>query len=907
MPFYRGWQRGRAPDLPVRILHLDLQQFGALHGRRFSTDSPAVVVCGRNERGKSSFHQALRSALFGFSPPTAKLHPFASAAFLDSGAESEWVLEISATIQSSAGKITVERRMDSAASMRLTLGGDAARDADFVRSNAALPTTGTVTASLFDAVYTLDPDGASAFDRHLNGEIEELLLGGSALPGLPSIAQLDAELDAERTSLWRNDRRSKKTVASIIDARLAELQAEGRETRRIEDGLVQLESDLAAGRRTLQEELAQLASLDQRLAALRWIERAARITRSVAEHDVDLSPFDRVPLASPAPMLADLEDAELALEDPNRRLAEPELGLRDDDRALLAHAESIEGLARDEARVTQAASKADALRARAQELTSSAQHLERSLLRPREDGSRTSPLDDDLVALRALAADWRRAFEPEADSATGGGPTEATQAALSPAAWGISLAAGVIAGGAAASTGSHWAGALLSTLAPPAALWAVQAIGRSRAAPAHSAASPDAPRGLAELVQRTGLAPALASNPDELASAVEPLTRAATLREEADDCRLSAAKLDTLCADARARWSQMARDLVPDSPAAEWSSSEDAPALLRARLQRAEEGERAYRTDAEQRKAALAELERAAAKLRDMADRFEVLRKALEQAVPNESVLERAHQRAAEAWTARERSIGALRELREDPAWEVAEAEPSIGRALGDGTFDAGELRGSEDDADRLMTRITERREELARMDERLQRERPARTRSAIDSEAAELRTQRADAMAQHAQLTRLREALLEGERRHRASHQPAILQSASRWLESITDGRYRALAFDGTEGSGLTVFSREADAHVPCEPPLSRGVREQVHLALRLGVAEAADAGGDPLPLLLDEALVHWDEDRRAGLFRALKARAGLPGARQVFLFTCHGNLAEEAEAQLEALRIDL
>ncbi len=59
--------------------------------------------------------------------------------------------------------------------------------------------------------------------------------------------------------------------------------------------------------------------------------------------------------------------------------------------------------------------------------------------------------------------------------------------------------------------------------------------------------------------------------------------------------------------------------------------------------------------------------------------------------------------------------------------------------------------------------------------------------------------------------------------------------------------------------------------------------------------------------PMLLDEALVHWDEDRRAGLYQALSSRNALPGARQLFLFTCHEVLAKEAESALGAQRIDL
>ena len=47
--------------------------------------------------------------------------------------------------------------------------------------------------------------------------------------------------------------------------------------------------------------------------------------------------------------------------------------------------------------------------------------------------------------------------------------------------------------------------------------------------------------------------------------------------------------------------------------------------------------------------------------------------------------------------------------------------------------------------------------------------------------------------------------------------------------------------------------------------------------------------AGGEPLPLFLDEALVHWDERR---LDRGLLILRTISERRQVFFFTCHREL---------------
>jgi uncharacterized protein YhaN len=80
--------------------------------------------------------------------------------------------------------------------------------------------------------------------------------------------------------------------------------------------------------------------------------------------------------------------------------------------------------------------------------------------------------------------------------------------------------------------------------------------------------------------------------------------------------------------------------------------------------------------------------------------------------------------------------------------------------------------------------------------------------------------------------------------------------------------------------------------------------VREQVHLCLRLGTLEHLDRGREPLPLVLDEALVHWDPERRAALYPALRA---LTARRQVILLTCQPEHAQEVVRHLQARHVPL
>ena len=65
----------------------------------------------------------------------------------------------------------------------------------------------------------------------------------------------------------------------------------------------------------------------------------------------------------------------------------------------------------------------------------------------------------------------------------------------------------------------------------------------------------------------------------------------------------------------------------------------------------------------------------------------------------------------------------------------------------------------------------------------------------------------------------------------------------------------------------------------------LSQGAADQLYLAVRLAVCQLCLPGEDPAPLVLDDALVTFD-DRRMAL--ALDALAELDRERQILLFTC-------------------
>lgn len=108
----------------------------------------------------------------------------------------------------------------------------------------------------------------------------------------------------------------------------------------------------------------------------------------------------------------------------------------------------------------------------------------------------------------------------------------------------------------------------------------------------------------------------------------------------------------------------------------------------------------------------------------------------------------------------------------------------------------------------------------------------------------------------------------------------PILNAKAGELLARLTGGRYTALTFTRqfqTLAQGETGL-RSAQL-------LSQGTADQAYLALRLAICLLALPGEDPAPLILDDALVSFDDQR---LRAALETLGELAGERQVLLFTC-------------------
>jgi uncharacterized protein YhaN len=118
-------------------------------------------------------------------------------------------------------------------------------------------------------------------------------------------------------------------------------------------------------------------------------------------------------------------------------------------------------------------------------------------------------------------------------------------------------------------------------------------------------------------------------------------------------------------------------------------------------------------------------------------------------------------------------------------------------------------------------------------------------------------------------------------------------LSRASELFARLTLGRFSRLQV-GLEETRLECIEAEGGKRLELEQ-LSRGSRFQLFLALKLASLEQYLTTAPPLPLVLDDVLVEWDDERSRV---ALQVLAELSERLQILLFTHHGRDVAAAEA---------
>jgi DNA repair exonuclease SbcCD ATPase subunit len=120
-----------------------------------------------------------------------------------------------------------------------------------------------------------------------------------------------------------------------------------------------------------------------------------------------------------------------------------------------------------------------------------------------------------------------------------------------------------------------------------------------------------------------------------------------------------------------------------------------------------------------------------------------------------------------------------------------------------------------------------------------------------------------------------------------------AVDERIGAYFAQITDKKYEQVRLSRDDFS-LHVFSSDKGDWVNSDTKeLSAGARDQLYLAARLALVDVV-AGGNSLPLILDDPFVHFDSSRRENTRDLLKEVAK---RHQVILLTCHDDYDDWAD----------
>jgi uncharacterized protein YhaN len=156
----------------------------------------------------------------------------------------------------------------------------------------------------------------------------------------------------------------------------------------------------------------------------------------------------------------------------------------------------------------------------------------------------------------------------------------------------------------------------------------------------------------------------------------------------------------------------------------------------------------------------------------------------------------------------------------------------------------------------------------------------------------AELRSKVED----YAALRIATELLHRGIEQFREEHQGPVIRRAGELFAELTCGSFQGLDFD-EDDHGRPVLLGVRDGQRVGVTAMSDGSCDQLYLALRLASLEGWLARHEPIPLIVDDILLNFDDERSAAALRAL---AELSGRTQVVFFTHHEHLVELARSSV-------
>jgi uncharacterized protein YhaN len=139
---------------------------------------------------------------------------------------------------------------------------------------------------------------------------------------------------------------------------------------------------------------------------------------------------------------------------------------------------------------------------------------------------------------------------------------------------------------------------------------------------------------------------------------------------------------------------------------------------------------------------------------------------------------------------------------------------------------------------------------------------------------------------------------LLRAKERHREMSQGPVIKRTSELFRALTLGSFEGVRAE-TDDSGTSVIVgfRQGGEETVSVQGMSDGTADQLYLALRLASFEYYVSQNEAQPLILDDILIRFDNERARA---TLKVLAKISKKTQILMFTHHSHLVELAQSEL-------
>lgn len=197
------------------------------------------------------------------------------------------------------------------------------------------------------------------------------------------------------------------------------------------------------------------------------------------------------------------------------------------------------------------------------------------------------------------------------------------------------------------------------------------------------------------------------------------------------------------------------------------------------------------------------------------------------------------------------------------------------------------DFTGGDNQAAQLSRRLTEARAKCSRISAQMA-EHSGRLAAMGDplvlgSEISRMEAEYAEISAEYDAIALAIDTMRKADEDIQSRFSPALGKLAAEYMQFVTDGKYDGVMLD----RDFSAMVHEAGGNVPRNAEyLSAGTLDLMYLAVRLAVCSLALPESANCPLIIDDALVNFDADRRR---QAMALLEKIAQERQVILFACN------------------